>query len=75
MSVYGDFSINYTAPNNKNYEVAKMKGVGVYAPSAYRNMKIKLNKPENMNFSEGLLKVTFTQNESKKVLAEAELNL
>lgn len=75
MSGYGDFSINYAALDNKVYEVAKMKGVGVYTPGDYRNMKIKLSKPENVNFSGGSLKVIFTQNESKKVLAEAELKL
>ncbi len=75
MSVYGDFSINYTAANGKVYEVAKMKGVGVYTPGDFRNMKIKLNKPENINFSGGSLKVVFTQNESKKLLTEAELKL
>ena len=75
MSAYGDFSINYTATDKKVYEVAKMKGVGVYTPGDYRNMKIKLNKPENTNFSGGSLKVVFTQNESKKVLTEAELKL
>jgi hypothetical protein len=75
MSVYGDFSINYTAPDKKVYDVAKMKGVGVYTPGDYRNLKIKLNKPENVNFSGGSLKVVFTQNESKKVLTETELKL
>jgi hypothetical protein len=75
MSVYGDFSIKYVAPDKKIYEVAKMKGVGVYTPGAYRNMKIKLDKPDNLDFSGGSLKLVFTQNESKKVLAEAELKL
>jgi hypothetical protein len=75
MSAYGDFTINYFAPDNKVYEVAKIKGIGVYTPGSYRNMKIKLNKPENINFTEGTLKVIFTKNENKEVLAEAELNL
>lgn len=75
MSVYGDFSINYVAPDKTIYEVAKMKGVGVYTPGGHRNMKIKLNKPDNMDFSGGSLILVFTQNESKEVLAEAELKL
>lgn len=75
MSSYGDFTIHYTAPNNKVYEVANMKGVGVYTPGAYRNMKIKLNKPENVNFVGGKFMVLLTKNESEKVLVEAELNL
>jgi hypothetical protein len=75
MSAYGDFIVNYITPDKKAYEVAKMKGVGVYTPGDFRNMKIKLNKPENVNFSGGLLKVIFTQNESKKEPIEAELKL
>lgn len=75
MSAYGDFRINYVAPSNKVYKVAEMKGVGIYTPGDLRELKINLNKPENVNFSEGVLKVIFSQNESKKVLAEADLNL
>ena len=75
MSIYGDFRVKYITPNNNVYEVAKMKGVGIYTPGLYRNMKVKLTKPENVNFSEGVFKVIFTKNESRKVLAEAELKL
>jgi hypothetical protein len=75
MSAYGDFTINYTAPNNKVYEVAKMQGVGVYTSGNFRTLKIKLQKPNKLNFSKGTFKVVFTENESKKVLTEAKLML
>jgi len=75
MSAYGDFSISYTAVNKRIYEVGNGKGIGVYAPGNFRNMKIKLNKPDNVNFIGGSFKVIFTENESKKVLTEAELKL
>ncbi|NOR28556.1 MAG: molecular chaperone [Lutibacter sp.] len=75
MSAYGDFTINYITTNNVVYEVAKMKGVGVYTPGNLRILKIKLNKPATINFEGGEFKVIFTKNESKKVLAEAVLKL
>lgn len=75
MSAYGDFKILYTAPNNTTYEVAKLQGVAVYTPNLHRNIKIKLNKPENIAFIGGSFTVVFTQNESKKVLAEAVMAL
>ena len=75
MSTYGDFTINYITTDNVDYEVAKMKGVGVYTPGKLRTMKIKLNKPAAINFIGGYFKIVFTQNESKKVLTEAILKL
>lgn len=75
MSAYGDFSINYIAPNSKVYEVASMKGVGVYTPGNFRTLIIKLKKPENISFDGGAFKVVFTENESKKILTEANLTL
>jgi len=75
MSAYGDFIISYTTANNKSYEVGSVKGIGVYLPGTVRNMNVKLIEPSNVNFKGGVFKVVFTQNDSKKVLAEAELNL
>lgn len=75
MSIYGDFTIHYIATDGTKYEVSKTKGIGLYTPGNLRHMNIKLNKPKNINFEEGHFKVVFTQNESKKVLTEAELKL
>ncbi len=75
MSLYGDFTINYITAEGKSYEVAKTKGVGVYTPNLLRNMNIELTKPENVNFSGGNFNVIYFQNESKKVLTEANLKL
>lgn len=75
MSLYGDFTINYIAADGKSYEVAKIKGVGVYTPNQFRTMTMKLTKPENINFTGGTFNVIYFQNESKKVLAEADLKL
>jgi hypothetical protein len=75
MSAYGDFTINYTTTNNVVYQVAQVKGVGVYTPGNLRIMKIKLDKPATINFDGGFFNVIFTENESKTVLTEANLKL
>jgi hypothetical protein len=75
MSTYGDITIIYTTSNNIAYEVGKANGLAVYTPGTVRKVKMQLQKPEGINFSDGKFKVVFTQNESKKVLAEAELKL
>jgi hypothetical protein len=73
MSAYGDFKVKYTNIAGKTIEVSNMKGIGVYPPLSFRQMKIKLNKLERESFKGGFFKISFTQNDSKKVLAEAEL--
>lgn len=75
MSLYGDFTINFIDKDDKTFEVAKAKGVGVYTPNPFRTMNIKLNKPENINFIGGFFKVIFFQNESNKVQAESTLKM
>ena len=75
MSSYGDVVINYISANNKVYEVAKLNGVGVYTPNLFRNMGVKLNKSDGLNFKGGAFQVVYFQNESKKVLTESILKL
>lgn len=75
MSFYGDCKVTYTSVDNKSYEVGIVKGIGVYTPGVLRNMKIKLNKPANVNFTGGSFKVMCMQNESKTILSEGKLQL
>lgn len=75
MSTYGDFIINYVAPNNKSFEVGSVKGIGLYLPGTTRNMIIKLNPPKGVDFKGGSFKVVFTENESKKILTEGTFSL
>jgi hypothetical protein len=75
MSVYGDFMVKYVSASKKIYEVGTIKGLGVYVPGTIRNMAIKLNMPADVSFRGGSFKVVFTDNESKKILAEADLKL
>jgi hypothetical protein len=74
MSSYGDIHINYISGNNTIIEVAKIKGVAVYTPSEIRKVKIQLTTPKGIIFTDGTFKVDYTANESKVILADAELH-
>jgi hypothetical protein len=73
MSSYGDIHINYVYGNNTIVEVAKVKGVAVYTPGEVRKVKIQLKTPKGITFTGGTFKVAYTANESKEILADAEL--
>jgi hypothetical protein len=74
MSTYGDIHIHYISGNNTIIEVAKIKGVAVYTPSEIRKVKIQLTTPKGIIFTGGTFKVDYTANESKVILADAEIN-
>ena len=44
-------------------------------PGTARTVKVTVNTPSNVDFKGGSFNVVFTENESKKILAEADLNL
>jgi hypothetical protein len=73
MSTYGDIHINYVSLDNTIVEVAKVKGVAVYTPGKVRKVKIQLKTPKGITFTGGKFKVAYTANESKEILADAEL--
>ncbi len=73
MSTYGDIYISYISSNNTTYEVGKVKGVAVYTPGEVRKVKMQLKLPEGVSFIGGTFKVAYTVNESKEIVAEAEL--
>lgn len=75
MSVYGDITINYITSENQWFEVAKVKGIGVYTPGSVRKNKIILKKPKGIDFKRGKLNITYTMNESSEIIAEANLDL
>ena len=74
MSTYGDIYINYVSDNNAIVEVAKVKGISVYTPGEVRKVKIQLTTPKGITLTGGTFKVVYTANESKEILAEAELD-
>jgi hypothetical protein len=73
MSTYRDIHINYVSGNNTIVELAKVKGVAVYTPGEVRKVKIQLKTPKGITFTGGKFKVANTANESKAILADAEL--
>jgi len=52
-----------------------VKGLGVYTPGNVRKVKMQLQKPDGINFTSGKFEVVYTENEKKKIIAEAELEL
>ena len=75
MSTYGDISVSYVDGNNKTVEVGMTQGVSVYTPGLVRKCKMELKKMVGVDYSKGKIKVSYFTQESKKVLAEAELVL
>lgn len=68
-SVYGNFTVTWTAPGGRPVSVGMAKGVAVYATNASRLVQIPLSKP----VAGGRLDVTF--NEADAPMAAAELVL
>jgi len=78
ISIYGDLVVNYSPANGKTYEIAKVKGVGVYTNINKRIISIKLNKLPGTKLSNGKLAVKYiSHNEDKKIIvyAEGELDI
>lgn len=75
MSTYGDITINYISSEGKKFEVGKAKGLAVYTPGNVRKVKMQIQKPEGVDFNAGKFEVVYTVNESKKAIAEADLEL
>jgi len=76
MSCYGDIVVNYISPGGKTTEVSKIQGFAVYTPGTLRMCRIKLKKPEGIDYNNGKLRVIYSTQDSKSIkLAEAELML
>jgi hypothetical protein len=74
-SVYGDFRIQHTSKEGKETEVALMKGFAVYLPSTIRKVRVELNNSKEVDYSSGILKVTYTSQKDENIYATAVLNL
>jgi hypothetical protein len=74
-SVYGDFRIQHISKEGKETEVAVMKGFAVYLPSATRKVRVELNNSKEVDYSSGILKVTYTSQADEHIYATAVLNL
>ena len=76
-SVYGNLAIEYFPIKGKPYEIGMVKGLSVYTNTNRRNVMIKLNKVQEMDFNSGKLKVRYTSPDGAKYLvyAEGELDI
>jgi hypothetical protein len=74
-SIYGDFRVQHTSKEGKETEVAVMKGFAVYVPSATRKVRVELNTSKDVDYSSGILKVTYTSQADGKIHATELLNL
>ncbi len=76
FSIYGDIKVNYVLPGEKPIEVALMRGVAVYTPNPFRNIKLPLNTIPGIDFSKGSLHIEFTDPANKnRVISEIDTNL
>lgn len=75
MSTYGDITIYYVSNDSKMYKVGKASGVAVYTPGSIRKVKMLLQKPEGIDFTNGKFEVVYTENKEKKIIAEAKIEL
>jgi hypothetical protein len=76
MSVYGDISVDYISPQGKITQVGIVKGFAIYTPNALRNFQLALNKAGNVNYHQGKLHISFTDQSLRAAkLAEEEIIL
>lgn len=77
-SSMGDFTFTYTAPGGKPQVIKSYPGIPVYRPTSLRRVVIPLNDiPPRIDLTKGKLDIVYTaqENEGKKKLAEAQINL
>lgn len=76
-SVYGDLTATFTARNGATVELAKMGGVAVYVPNAFRRVRLPLTLPKGVDTSGGSLKLVYRERADAglRVLAEGVLAL
>lgn len=77
ISIYGDIIIEFFPTQGKPFEIAALKGVGVYTNINKRNLVIKLNNATGKPLSNGKIKVKYISNgEAKRIVyAEGELEI
>lgn len=77
ISVYGDLTVEHTAPDGSKAEVGVVRGIAVYTPNEKRTFSFQLRPPEGVDLSKGKLTVRYSgTSEAKPILfAETELLL
>jgi len=74
-SIYGDFRVQHITKEGKETEVAVMKGFAVYVPGDIRKVRVELKNSRDVDYSSGILKVTYTSQADGKTYAKAILGL
>ena len=77
QSVYGDLSVDYTGPDEKQINEGLVKGIAVYTPNDLRRFTMPLNIPEGVELNKGKLLVRFSSSSEAKpeIFDEQELGL
>ena len=76
ISVYGDVRVDYLFPTGEELKVGIVRGLSVYTPNKLRHFKMELEKPKNVNYHTGKLRITYSDQSIKPVtLAKEEIEL
>ena len=76
MSVYGNVTVEYIAPNGKTTNVGMIKGLAVYTPNALRRFKVMLDKKSYLDYHTGKFHLVYSDESPKQAkLAEQDLVL
>jgi hypothetical protein len=78
ISLYGNLTVEYLPLQGKPVKIGAMNGVGVYTTITKRNVTVKLNNIQGLDFTKGKLKVSFTSSDDavkKEIYSVSELEL
>ncbi len=76
ISLYGDITVNHTAPNGKVSKVGFVRGMAVYVPNDKRNLHLPLDAGAGINLKAGKLSVVYSDQSPKSLkICEAEISL
>jgi hypothetical protein len=75
MSVYGDIKVEFISAYGKVTQVKLARGVSVYAPNAFRRLRIELDKDKNVDYRMGKLRLTYTLQAADKSVKVVQTEL
>lgn len=76
MSVIGNISLAYIAPDGKETKIGFESGIVVYTPNLIRKLKVDIENNSTVDLKKGKIHITYFSQDDKPVkLAEAELVL
>lgn len=77
FSVYGDIAVDHISPDGKVVRVGIANGIAVYTPNTRRTFEFNLMNPQEVDYRQGKILVTFSapSDVRPEKYAEAELTL